>query len=189
MASGTACDQLNPHHCLLGRLHEVGGLPCEINGVSANFADGFGCSGEEVRMFFHEMVRTEDAPVFFVGEKGKNEVPRGLLSIAHNVAERGQNHRVHVLHVDRATAPQHAVFNQPLERVDRPVCSVCRNHVEMPVHDEGWLGAVASGDPSDNARATVRRIDESGLEPEVFELGGDVFGGLGLAITFSATKI
>ena len=51
-----------------------------------------------------------------------------------------QHHRVHVLHVDRAAAPDAPVALLPGERVDRPVGGVGRHDVEVAVHAQRRRG-------------------------------------------------
>ena len=83
------------------------------------------------------------AAVFFVREEGHHEVTRWLTPAAQDVCDRGEDHGVHVLHVDRAASPQHPVANLSCEGVDRPVLSDSWHDVEVPVKEQVRVMAAA----------------------------------------------
>ena len=135
-AARPAGDQLDPDQGLLAGLHEVGALVAEGDRVAADLADGLGGAGEDLRVLLDQVVRAEHSAGFLVGEERDDEVAGRLLVGAEDVLERGEDHRIHVLHVDGAAAPEHAVLDDALERVDRPVVRLGGHHVEVAVDDQ-----------------------------------------------------
>ena len=94
----------------------------------------------------------------------------------------GEDHGVHVLHVDGAAAPEQAVLDHAAERVDRPVGGIGRNDVEVAVHDERaacCCRALAPGRRRSCGRVRTRRILAPGRAAQML---GDVLGGLRLAV-------
>jgi len=111
-----------------------------------------------------QVVGSATAAVLLVGEERHDEVACRTLPRAQDVADRGQDHRIHVLHVDGAAAPEQAVFDLAAERVDGPVARVGRNDIEVTVDDEGRLARVGALDTGHHARAA--RIGLEHLRPE-----------------------
>ena len=92
-------------------------------------------------------------------------VARRLGAGAGEVAQVGQDHRVHVLHVDGAAAPDAAVALLGGERVDLPVGGVGRHDVEVAVDGEAGPVAVRALDADDDAGPPGLALEELGSRP------------------------
>ena len=79
-------------------------------------------------------------PGLLVGGEREHDVAGGLAALAQPLADDGQHHRVHVLHVDRAAAPDAAVGDLAGERVVPPVGGVGGHDVEVAVDEQGGPG-------------------------------------------------
>ena len=124
------------------------------------------------------MLGTVDAAVLLVGEEREHEVALRGSAGAQQVGGGREDHRVHVLHVHGAAAPEHPVADLPRERIDRPVRGIGGDHVEVAMDDEGRLLGVAARDASDDARATRVGVDQLRSEAELTQVRGDVLGRL-----------
>ncbi len=182
MRRAPAGDQLDPHQRLLTRLHQVGAPAVEFDRVAADLADRFGGPGEEFGVVPDEVMGSAAAAVLFVGEECDDQVALWLSPGAQDVADGGDDHGIHVLHVDRAAPPQHAVFDDPAERVDGPVARIRGNYIEMAVDDECGLGAVPAFDSGDDAGAPGVGVERLRAEADRLEPGGDVLGRVALAV-------
>ena len=137
--------QLHPGDALLGRLDEV--EPQVVGDgqrEAAHLADRLGAAVEHLRVVVDQPVGTEASARLLVGEEGEHQVAGRAPSRPHPVADDGEDHRVHVLHVDRAAAPDAAVGDLAGERVDLPLLGHGRHDVEVAVDEE----RVVSSDPS-----------------------------------------
>ena len=88
----------------------------------------------------------------------------GLDAGAGPVADQRQDHRVHVLHVDGAAAPDVAVALLAGERVHAPLGGVGGDDVQVPVHQQRGAAAVGRprcGRPGWPGRARTRRSGDS----------------------------
>ncbi len=99
-----------------------------------------------------------DRTVLLVGGVGDHDVPPRPDPGARPGAYDGQHHRVHVLHVDGAAAPDHAVADLAGEGVHAPVGGVGRDHVEVAVDKEGIGGGVGALDPGHHVGAAGRAL-------------------------------
>ena len=73
------------------------------------------------------------------------------------------HHADHVLHVDRAAAPDETVLDRAGERVHAPVGRLRRHHVEMPVDQQRTAGAVRAREAGEHVAAARRaRFDVFG---------------------------
>ena len=89
----------------------------------------------------------------------------------------------HVLHVDRAAAPDVAVLDRAGERVHAPVRRLGGHHVEVAVQQQRAAGRVGAREPGEHvAPARRARLDVFGLVPDLFQLLGHPAGALGLAL-------
>ncbi len=175
-------DESHPDERLLPRLQQVGALAADRDRVAADLADRLGGAVEELRMPVDEPARTGAAARLLVGEERHDELALGQRPRPEDVAERGEHHRVHVLHVHGAATPQHPVADLAGERVDAPVARVGRHDVEVTVQHERGLVGVASGNAGDDARAARFGLEELGREAQCRELRLDVLGGLALPL-------
>lgn len=133
-------------------------------------------------MVLDQVVRALDSPGLLVGEEGDDEVALRLLPLAEDVLQRGDDHGIHVLHVDGATTPEHAVLDDAAEGVDGPIGRICRDHVEVAVNDERRLLGVAPLHPCDDAGAPGVGVEELRLQAERAQVLCHVLGGLCLAV-------
>ena len=78
-------------------------------------------------------VRAHAPAGFLVGEEREHDGRCGRRPVRSRSRTHGQDHRVHVLHVDRAAAPHAAVGHLGRERVVRPVLRLRRHDVEVSV--------------------------------------------------------
>src|SRR5690606_4870687 len=96
---------------------------------------------------------------------------------------------IHVLHVDGAAAPEHAVFDHPGEGVDTPVIGDRGHDVEVAVYDEGTGVTLPPLDPCHDAHATRLGFEHLGVEAHRGESGGHIFGSLGLAVRLALAVV
>ena len=73
----------------------------------------------------------------------------------------GEQHRVEVLHVDRAAAPEVAVLDLAGERVDLPVLGRRRDDVEVAVQQQPAAVVALPGVPPQCATSEVRPGSDS----------------------------
>ena len=150
MPGGAARGELEPGHALLGGLDEIEALAPDGGAEPSDLPDGLGAALELVAVLLDQelgagvpaglLVRGEAQPDRPVGE------PAGALA----VPDHRQEHRVEVLHVDRAAAPQVAVLDLAGERVDLPVLGGGRYDVEVAVQEER--------EPSDGPQCATREV-------------------------------
>ena len=189
MCRGAVSDESDPHQCLLPRLEQICALSVQVDRVATDLADGFVGAGEQLGMLVHHPVRAVDAAVLLVREERDDEVTGRLLPRLGKVAECGQDHRIHVLHVDGTPAPQQAVADLAAEGVDAPVGSDRRHNVEVAVHDQRRAFRVATGYPCHDTRASGGRVEQVRGQSEPLEFGFDVLCRLGLALGPSAAPV
>ena len=185
VAGPAVCGQPQPGDALLGGLQEVGApLPAVAVGqgdaVAADLADRLGDALEDLGVVGDEEVRPLGAAGLLVGEEDDDEVAWGHGAGAGEVAHAREDHRVHVLHVDGAAAPDAAVALLPRERVDRPVGGVGRHDVEVAVDAQRARLAVGPGDAHGDADAARVALERLGLQAHLAQLLDDVGRGLGL---------
>ena len=89
-----------------------------------------------------------------------------------------EDHRVHVLHVDRAAAPDAAVALLRRERVDRPVGGVRRHDVEVAVHAQRAALAVGARDAHGHADPAGVALEGLRLQAHLAQPVDDVRGRL-----------
>ena len=153
-------DEPHPDQRLLPRLQQVRALAADRDRVAADLADRLGRAVEELGMPVDEPARADPAARLLVGEERHDELALGQGPRPEDVAERGEHHRVHVLHVHGAAAPQHPVADLARERVDAPVARVGGHHVEVPVQHECGLVGVASRHARHDARPARLGLEE-----------------------------
>jgi hypothetical protein len=93
----------------------------------------------------------------------------------------GEQHRVEVLHVDRAATPDHAVADLARERVHGPV--LCRRRYDIEVTVQQDRLSAAATPPRDDRRAAGFGLEQLGADADLVEQLGDVLGRLALAGT------
>ena len=92
-------------------------------------------------MVVHQPARPVGAARLLVGQERQDHIAGRTAAFPHPLADDGEDHRVHVLHVHGAAAPDArfvpAVVDLARERVDPPVRRVGGNHVEVAVEEQG----------------------------------------------------
>ena len=116
-----------------------------------------------------------------VGEERERHVAGRLLAGPGEVSQVGDDHRVHVHHVDCTPTPDAAVALLAGERVDLPVGGVGGDDVEVAVDRETGTRRVRPLDADHDRGPTRLALDEDGVEADLGELFHDVFGRLALA--------
>ncbi len=114
--------QPHPGDALLGRLDEI--EPARVvdgDAEPADLADRLGAPLEQLRVLVDQPVRAVRAAGLLVGDERQHDVPRRAAALAEPLPDDREDHRVHVLHVDRAAPPDAAVGDLPAERVVGPV--------------------------------------------------------------------
>ena len=127
----------HPGQALLGGLHEVEAqVVADGDAEAADLADRLGAALEQVGVLVDQPAGAELAAGLLVGDVGQHDVARRLDAGAGPVADQRQDHGVHVLHVDRAAAPDVAVALLAGERVDAPLGRIGGDDVEVAVHEQ-----------------------------------------------------
>ena len=181
MAGRAARRQPQPGHPLLRGLQQVEALAREGQAEAADLADRLGDPLEQLRVLVHQEARAPGAAGLLIRGKGEHDVAGRLALLAQALADDRQHHRVHVLHVDRAAAPDAVVGDLAGEGVDLPVFGVGRDDVEMTVDEQSGPVPVFAFEACDHAGALGMRLQDRGLQAGLGEPGGYVFGGLPLA--------
>ena len=109
-----------------------------------------------------------------VGEHRHDQVAGRFATGARQLPDVGDDHRVHVLHVDRSAAPDAAVLDLGAERIDLPVAGGGRNDIEVTVHHQRIARTVRAGDPNDDTGPARVALDDHGVETDLLELPHDV---------------
>ena len=176
--------QPKPRDPLLRGLDEVGagGLPGpgarHGDAEAADLRDRLGHPLEPVAVLVDDPPAALQSARLLVGEEHERRRPRRLLTGPREVAQVGDDHRVHVLHVDGPAPPDAAVALLAGERVHLPVGGVRRDDVEMTVHGEAGTRGVGPLDPDHHRRSARLALDEHGVQTHLGELVHDVLGGL-----------
>ncbi len=160
-----AGDELDPDEGLLPDLQQVGAAVADGDRVAAHLADGLGGAGEPLGAVLHDACRALDAAVLLVGEERHDHVALGLLPRAQQIGDGGQDHGIHVLHVDRSAAPQDAVADLSREGIDAPVLGDGGHHVEVSVQDQCRLVAVATRHAGADVGAALDGLVVRRVEP------------------------
>ncbi len=182
VAGATGRAQAHPRVALLRGLEEVRPRGRATAGrlqgdrVAADLADRLGAVREQLGPVPYDPLRSPDPARLLVGEEREHEVTRRGDLVRDEVAEVGQHHADHVLHVDRAPPVQHAVHDVAREGVVAPRLGVGRHDVEMPVQDQPGTAAVRAGDAYDEARPARRRLHVLRLEADLTEKPQHVLG-------------
>ena len=111
---------------------------------------------EELGPLLDEPARAVLAAGLLVGDRREDDVAPQLRARAAQREHHRQLHGDHVLHVDRAAAPDHAVDEIAAERVARPGLRVDGDDVDVAEQDERRLGGGAAGGEARDARAAAR---------------------------------
>ena len=111
-----------------------------VEGEGAGLADALGAALEEFGVLVGEEAGAVRGAGLLVGGEGDHDVPAGPDPCAGPGPDDREDHRVHVLHVDGAAAPDDPVADLAGEGVHGPVVGLGGHHVEVAV-DQQRVGA------------------------------------------------
>jgi hypothetical protein len=173
--------QPHPGEALLRGLDQVEPqFGVDLVRVAADLADRLGAALEQPGVLGREELRAVGAAGLLVGQEGQHDVTPRPAPLAQHPAHDGQRHRVHVLHVHGAAAPDQAVLHVAAEGVHAPVPRVRRDHVQMAVHEQRVGGGIDSLEASDDGGAALLGLEDLRLETGLGELLRDVLRGRAL---------
>ncbi len=156
----------------------------------ADFADCLCHAVEQLRVVVHGPVRTELAAGLLVGQEREYDGPAREPSRAYPVADHRQDHRVHVLHIDRAPAPYTAIGDLAGERIMRPVGGVGRDHIQVSVDQQRvGPGRIRSVDPCHHRSPTGLGLEDRGVQPDLVQLLRHVFRGAPFARAATVAEV
>ena len=178
---------LEPHpgDPLLSGFDQVQPLPV-VHGVAeaAHLADRDIDTVEEVGSVLDQPVRAESATGLLIGEERHHQRTAAAPTGADPVADDGEHHRVHVLHVDCAAAPQHrhaaVVGDLAGERRVCPVVGVGRHDIEMAVQQQSRSVGVGAFPTREDTGATRCRLDQLDRQADLAQEASDVLGSFAL---------
>ena len=186
--------QPHPSDGLLGRLDQVQAALTAVGArhgqrKPADFTDRLGDAVEEIGPIVHQPVRPVLAAVLLVGDEREDEIARRHDARTLQLSGDHDHHADHVLHVDRAAAPDIAVFDRSGKRVHAPVGRFGRHHVEMPMDEQGATRTVGARETGEHIAPAWRTgFEVFGLIADLGQLLGDppralrlTLGGLGFA--------
>ena len=127
-------DQTKPGNALLGRLQKIGALPADGCREAAHFRDRFSSALEQLRTLVHGVTGAVFTASLLVGEKGEDNVPLGLPSGSGQIPHDGQDHGIHVLHVNGTAAPDESILQFRAEGIHGPLIAQCGNNVKVSVY-------------------------------------------------------
>ena len=176
----TVGDEAHPRQALLGGLQQVRAATVDVDREAADLTDRLGGALEQLRAVVDRPARAEAAAGLLVREHRDDDVPGRLAPLAGHLPDDGQDHRVHVLHVHGAAAPDQAVDLLGAERVHGPVLGPRRHDVEVTVQHERGPRRVLALEPHDDAGPAGGALEQLGVEPDLGEQAHDVLGGRAL---------
>ena len=177
MAGRALRGEAHPGHALFRGLQGVEAAAADGCAEPADFADGLGDALEEVSVLVHQEAGAVLAAGLLVGGEDEDDVAWRPSAFAGALAQDGQHHRVHVLHVDGAAAPDAAVLYLAGEGVDLPVGCVGGDDVEVTVDEEGGSCGVGAFPAGDHAGAGGVGLEDGWLEARAGQDRGDMLGG------------
>ena len=181
MPGGAVRGEPHPGQALLRRLDRVHPLVADRDAEPADLADRLGHALEQVRVLLDQEPGAPVAARLLVGGEREHDVAGRLAPLAHPLPDDREDHRVHILHVDRAAPPHAPVGDLPGERVERPVAGVGRHHVQVPVDKQGRAAPVRALDPGHQAGALGVRLKHRRLQADLAEQPRHVLRGPPLA--------
>src|SRR5699024_9717014 len=111
------------------------------------------------------------------GEEGDDEVASRTHPLGQHGPDRGDDHRVHVLHVHGPAPPQQTVLDHACEGIDAPVLGRGRDHIRVAVDDQGRSLRLRALAPRAAGGSTGRVLDAIGVRVVLGEPGGDELSG------------
>ena len=119
---------------------------------------------------------TEHSPCFFVGEEAEHQIACRLGARPCEMPNIGQDHCVHVLHVDRAAPPDAAITHLRGEGIHLPVDRARRHHIQVSVDGQPGTASVRTLNTDKNIGAPGCALDIPRVEPDLGELRHHVLG-------------
>ena len=143
---------------------------------AADLADRLGDPLEHLRVVVHDPVAAEQSPGLLIGKEPENEVTRRFQTRSCEMADIGQHHGVHILHVDRTSPPDAAVPQLRGERIHLPVNGIGRHDIEVSMNGQSRTASIRSVDTHKDTGAPGCALDVQGVEPDLGELPHHVLG-------------
>jgi hypothetical protein len=168
-----------PGHALLGHLDRVEGPPAQVGGGPADLAEGVP-GPDHVGVVVDQPGAASGAAGLLVGHRGQLEVAPQPHPEAGQQPDHGHAHGHHLLHVDRAPAPNGTVVDLPGERRVAPAPGLGRDHVDVAVEQQRRLAPVAAGQPGDQVGPARRGRQHLRLDPDPAQVVGEERDALGL---------
>ena len=171
--------RLDVAQLLLGHLDRVEAAAAHVDGDAAHLAERMPDAGERVGMLVGQELRAEVPAGLLVGDHGEDEPARRHAALGLRPHERCDHHRHAALHVECASAPDHAVYDLRAEGRMRPLLARSRDDVDVTVEEE--RRAVARpGQPGDEVRSLGIARVELALDPRSREQPPHVLDALAL---------
>ncbi len=170
VAGGPAGAHPRPDDSLLRDLDGVDPPAADRHRVAADLVE---CRGggpaiagkEEVRALRHPVSRTVRPARLFVGDRRKDQVAAPLTAGPLERQHDAQLHGDHVLHIDCAAPPDHAVDQLSAERVARPRLAVDRDDIHVRQEDQRRLGVGhRRGQPGEARTTPGHRFEHLGRD-------------------------
>ena len=127
---------------------------------------------------FDGVARAVGAAGLLVGEEGEDDVTLRFAAGSGEITQDRKDHGIHILHVHRAAAPDHAVADLSAERVDLPVVGLGGYDVEVAVQQDRVT--LRGAPPRDHVRASGLGLPELRGDADLLEQRGGVHRGLAL---------
>ena len=170
----------DPGHALLRGLDQVEAAPADRGAEPADLADRLGDAVEQFRVVVHQPAGAPGPARLLVGDERQHHVARRAAALPQALPDHREHHRVHVLHVHRAAAPDAPVLGIAGERVHPPVARIRGDHVQMAVDEQGGPRLILALDPGHDAGAFRVRLQHDRLQADLGEQFRDVLGGRAL---------
>ena len=153
-----------PGDALLGHLDRVEGPPAQVEGGPADLPEGV-AGPDLVRVVVDQPGAAGGAAGLLVGHRGQLEVAPQRHPEPGQQPDDGHAHGHHVLHVDRAPAPDGAVVDLAGERRVPPAPGLGRDHVDVAVEQQRGRSPVAAGQAGDQVGPARGRRQHLRLDP------------------------
>src|SRR5512132_380653 len=174
-----------PGDALLGHLDRVEGPAAQVQGGPADLAEGVP-GPHLVGVVVDQPGAAEGAAGLLVGHRGQLEVAGQRHPQPGQQPHHGHAHGHHLLHVDRAPAPDDAVVDLAGERRVAPAPGLGRDHVDVAVEQQRGRSPVAPGEAGDQVGPARGRRQHLRLHPgptqgvgQELDAGGLVAGRVG----------
>jgi hypothetical protein len=158
-----------PGDALLGGLDQVEPAPADRGAEPADLADRLRHALEQLGVVVHQPARAPLPARLLVGEEREHHVARRASALPQPLPDHREHHRVHVLHVHGAAAPDASVSDLAGERVHTPVRRIRGDHVEMTVDQQAGPTRVLALDPDHDTGALRMGLEHGGHQAHLAE--------------------